>query len=561
MTLPATLRDSLMARLDRVTAVKEVAQIGATIGRDFSYELLAAVSPMTRTALEDALERLIDSGLAFRRGRIPDAIYTFKHALVQDAAYDSLLKSRRQALHGSIAGILEARYPETVSSAPELLARHYSAAAQHEQAVHFWLRASEAALNRLALPEAIAALRAGLRSAAELPAGTERDLATLTLQTMLGPALLAHRGWAYPEVSAVLEPAWQLAETYARTDSYLPILHGLWVHHMSGGRLATSVQWATRMLERADGSHDESLAIAGRRAMMTSLFFQGDLTGARTHGDVIVAQYDPSRHGQIAARTHSDPLTGDGIYRAHYLWMLGFPDQARSVADLTAEHARQRAHPFDVAFALTLGAQVFDYCGEPERLLQCAADAERIGREFGVPLMSEIMAEISKGEGWLQQGRVADSVVQLRESITRLNATGHRVWVGYLQCRLGEAMAREGDVAGGLTMVQASLADGEFREDRVHLAEMLRLQGWMHLQLDDLDRAEAVLQESLDVSRAQQAKSWELRTATTLAEVYVRRGDQAKARQVLAPVDAWFTEGFDTQDLRKAHELLHSLQE
>jgi tetratricopeptide (TPR) repeat protein len=561
LAVPATLRDSLMARLDRVTAVKEIAQIGATIGREFSYGLLSAVSPMPRSALDEGLERLIDSGLAFRRGRIPDATFTFKHALVQDAAYDSLLKSRRQVLHAAIAEVLGERYPGTAESAPELLARHYTAAGMDEQAVGFWQRAAESALRRVTFPEAIAHLRAGLACADRLPAGPARDLAELTLRTQLGPALLAHRGWAHSEVSQALEPAWELATSLAHTESYLPVLHGLWVHHMSGCRLTTSIQWAERMLDSAVRADDEGLEIAGRRAAMTSYFWKGDLLRARENGDVVVAKYDPARHGQIAQRTHSDPLTGDGIYRAHYLWMLGYPDQARAVHDTTLDHARRRSHPFDVAFTLTLGAQVFDYRGEAQPLLQHAAEAERVGREFGVPLMSEIMAEISKGEGWLLEGRFGDSVEQLREAIQRLNGTGHRVWVAYLNARLGEALARSGDVAGGLALVEASLAREECREDRVHLAEMLRLQGWMLMELGRPVDAERALRAALDVAREQHARSWELRAGTTLARLLEQRGDVAAARALLTPIHGWFTEGFDTRDLQDATRLLERLAE
>jgi len=561
LAVPATLRDSLMARLDRVTAVKEIAQIGATIGREFSYGLLAAVSPMPRSALDEGLDRLIDSGLAFRRGRIPDATFTFKHALVQDAAYDSLLKSRRQVLHAAIAQVLGERYPGTAESAPELLARHYTAAGMDEQAVGFWRRAAESALRRVTFPEAIAHLRAGLACAERLPAGPARDLAELTLRTQLGPALLAHRGWAHSEVSQVLEPAWELAKSLAHTESYLPVLHGLWVHHMSGCRLTTSIQWAERMLDFAVRADDEGLEIAGRRAAMTSYFWKGDLLRARENGDVVVAKYDPVRHGQIAQRTHSDPLTGDGIYRAQYLWMLGYPDQARVVYEATIDHARRRSHPFDVAFALTLGAQVFDYRGEPLPLLQHADEAERVGREFGVPLMSEIMAEISKGEGWLLEGRFADSVEQLREAIHRLNGTGHRVWVAYLDARLGEALALSGDVAGGLALVEASLAREECREDRVHLAEMLRLQGWMLMELGRPADAERALRAALDVAREQHARSWELRAGTTLARLLAQRGDVSAARALLTPIHRWFTEGFDTKDLQDATRLLERLAE
>ncbi len=559
IAVPATLRDSLMARLDRVTAVKEIAQIGATIGREFSYELLAAVSPMARSALDDGLDRLIDSGLAFRQGRIPDATFTFKHALVQDAAYDSLLKSRRQVLHAAIAQVLSERYPETAQSAPALLARHYTAAGLDEQALHFWRRAGEAALKRVTFPEAIANLRAGLACAARLPEGPARDLAELDLRTLLGPALLAHQGWAHTEASSVLEPAWRLATSLAHTESYLPVLHGLWVHHMSACRLTTSIQWAERMLDFAVTSGDEGLEMAGRRAAMTSHFWTGDLVRAREHGDVVVARYDPAQHGHIARRTHSDPLTGDGIYRAHYLWMLGYPDQARAVSEATAEHARQRSHPFDLAFTLTLGAQSYEYCGQPDRLLRSADEAERVGREFGVPLMSEIMAEISKGLAWLNMGRAADSVDQLREAIRRLNGTGHRVWIAYLNARLGEAVARNGDVAGGLAMVEESLAREECREDRVHLAEMLRLKGWLMVELGQIEAAEPMLRAAVDVARGQHARSWELRASTTLARLLAQRGDPAEARALLVPVYDWFTEGFDSKDLQDARHLLEQL--
>ena len=559
LVLPATLRDSLMARLDRVTAVKEIAQMGSVIGREFSYELLAAVSPMPGAELAQGLDRLTDAGLAFRRGRIPDAAFTFKHALVQDVAYDSLLRSRRLELHGAIARTISERYPDMVESTPEVLARHYTAAALDEDAIPFWRRAGELALRRTALPEAISHLRAGLSCTERLPASDARDASELRLRTLLGPAVLSHQGWASPEVSAALEPAWRLAEELDDRQSVLPVAYGLWVHNMSAGRLAESMLWAERMLTFAAGTHDENFQLCGHRAALASRFWQGDLAGARAHGDAIRRMYDGERHAHIAALTTSDPLAGDGIYRAHYLWMLGYPDQARAVARETAALVRRLNHPFEIAFALTLGAQVYEYCNEPAELLQCAMEAERVGKEFGVPLMSEIMAEISKGEAWLLDGRVSESIGQLRESIRRLNNTGHRVWVAYLGVRLGEAMAMDGDVAGGLALMDESLARTECHEDRVHLAETLRIRGVMSMRLGNLADAEVRLRTAIDVAREQQARSWELRASTTLARLLADRGDRVAAHAVLAPVYGWFTEGFDTRDLREAQQLLGEL--
>ena len=559
LVLPSTLRDSLMARLDRVPAAKDVAQIGAVIGREFSYELLAAVAPMSGDALAQGLDRLTEAGLAFRRGRIPHARYTFKHALIQDVAYDSLLRSRRHELHGAIAGVLAERYPDVVENTPELLARHFTAAALDEEAIPYWRRAGELALRRTALREAIAHLRAGLACVERLAVSDQRDLLELRLRTLLGPAVLSQQGWASPEVGAALEPAWRLTEKYDDRESVLPVTYGLWVHNMSAGRLAESIKWTDRILTFATATHDENFELCGHRARLASRFWQGEFARARDHGDAIRRLYQTERHAHIATLTTSDPLAGDGIYRAHYLWMLGYPDQARQIARETAEHVHRLNHPFEIAFALTLGAQVYEYCHQPDVLLQSALEAERVGNEFGVPLMSEIMAEISKGEAWLLQGRIEESIGQLRESVRRLDQTGHRIWVAYLGVRLGEALALNGDLDGALTLMNDSLARDECREDRAHLAEMLRLKGWLLDRRGDSDGAEESLRAAIGVARQQQAKSWELRAATTLAGLLARKGDHRGARLLLAPVYDWFSEGFDTKDLRDARQQLEEL--
>jgi predicted ATPase len=559
VTIPSTLRDSLMARLDRVMPVKEIAQIGAAIGREFSYELISAVAPMSAAALDDGLARLTESGLAFRRGTPPQAVYVFKHALVQDAAYDSLLKSRRHELHGKIARVIEERFPAIRDTEPELLAQHYTAAGLNEVAVAFWQRAGELSMQRFALPEAIAHLREGLALLDSLPTGPGRDLKELELRTQLGPALVAVHGWAAPEVSDLLEPAWALARSLDHKQSYLPILHGLWVHFLTEGSLALSMGWAEQMLATATACQDQDLEISAHRLMMASCFWLGDLAAAGRHADIIESMYDPKRHWHIASLTNNDPLTAAGTYRAHYLWMLGYPDQAMLVCDAKDEHARRRNHPFDLGFALTLGSHAFDYCCAPERLLLRAEEAERVGRDRGVSLMSEVMAQIVKGVAWLRAGRIADSIGQLRESIGRLSETGHRIYVPYLRALLADAIAREGDLQGGLALIDESLAQSERQAERVHLAELLRLKGWILKEQGKLDDAEQNLRAALTVAREQQAKSWELRAATTLARLWQSLGRTKEARELLAPIYGWFTEGFDTKDLKEARALLDEL--
>jgi class 3 adenylate cyclase/tetratricopeptide (TPR) repeat protein len=560
MAVPATLRDSLAARLDRVKGVKDVAQIGAAIGREFSYELIAAVAPMARAALDEGLARLVASGLAHQQGSPPQATYAFKHALVQDAAYDSLLKSRRSELHVAIARELETRFPALMDTAPETLAHHYTAAGLTEVAVRCWARAGELGVKRFALQEASAHLRRGLALIDGLPPGPDRDRTELLLRTLLGPAIVAHRGWAQSEVGRVLEPAWSLASSLAHRPAYTPVLHALWVHYLCRDQLATSLEWAEKLLAAGDEAGDDGLKIVGHRAASASYFWLGDLARARRHGDRVQSLYDAERHWHIASLTNTDPLTGEAIYRAQYLWMLGYPDQAVAASDARDEHARRRKHPFDMAFALTLGAQAFDLRSEPDELLRRTEEAERIGREHGVPLLSEVMAEISRGIAWLRAGRAEESVTQLRNAVSRLMATGHRVWVWYLRALEGEAMARSGDLAAALALIDDSIEQNRRGEQRAHLAEMLRLRGWVLVEMGRPAEAEPSLRDAIDLARGQHARSWELRASTTLAGLLADRGDRTGARELLAPIYGWFTEGFDTKDLREARALLDRLE-
>lgn len=558
-SVPDTLRDSLMARLDRLGPAKEIAQIGAVMGREFSFKLLAAVSSLTPAELAQQVERLRASGLTFQRGSLPDAVFTFKHALVHDVAYDSLLRSRRKELHGTIARTLEERWPETAETAPEQLARHYTAAGQDEVAVSFWERAGKAALERFALAEAVAHLSAGLTLVARLAPAPERDLRELELRTLLGPPLVAVRGWAAPEVSELLEPAISLARLHGEHQSYLPVLNGLWVHFMSAGRHAVAMEWARELLATGAATEDDDLVLCGHRAAMTSNFWLGNLDEAAAHGDALVAAYEPARHWHIAAQTNNDPLTADGTYRSQALWMLGYPDQAAALCDEKDEWARRRNHPFDICFALTVGALAYDYRREPDRLLERVEEAERVGRTHRVPLMSEIMAQIVKGIAWLRAERIAESVPQLEASLTRLLATGHRAWVPYVRAVLGEALARAGDLDAGRARIEESLDQIAVQDERVHLAEVLRLQGWMLWQQGEPDEAESRLRAAVDVARRQRTRSWELRSATTLAGLLETRGDAAAGLELLEPIYGSFDEGFDTADLADAAALIERL--
>ena len=560
VTIPETLRDSLMARLDRVAVSKEIAQVGSVIGREFSYELIAGLELMSEDALGNGLRHLISSGLATCHGEIPSAVYTFSHGLVQDAAYDSLLKSRRKKLHGDIVHLLEERWPETRDAAPELLALHHTAAERYPIAAPLWLRAGEVAIQRFALPEAITHLRTGMSALSKLRPSKTRDRMEISLRTALGPALVAQRGWGQAEVSDILEPAWRLAQSLNHSEAYLPILNALAVHYMCMDQLAESLRWADRLLKAGAELRDDRLEIVGHRAASACHYWLGEFAAARLSGDQVHRLYDPERHWGLAALTNTDPLTGEGIYRPQFLWMMGYPDQALSASHATEANARRRGHPFDLAFALTLGAQLFDYLSDPDELLHRAEEAERIGRERGIALLGEIMTEISRGVALLRAGRLAEAATQLDRGIELLIQTGHRIWIWYLRALRAEALALAGDLEGAWTLIEESVARIEAGEERSHYAEVVRLKGWILILRGEPDKAEASLRKAIAVARDQQAKSWELRAATTLAGLLVSQDNQAEALAVLAPIKDWFTEGHETKDLKEAAKLLAELR-
>jgi predicted ATPase len=561
LTIPATLRDSLMARLDRFTPVKEIAQIGAAIGREFSYELIAAVAPMTQTQLDEALTRLGQSGLAFRRRTPPDAVYTFKHALVQDAAYDSLLKSHRQELHTKIARVIEALVPNIKTTEPEVLAHHLTAAGLAEAAIPLWQAAGDLALKRLALREAIVHLDQGLRLASTLPQSSERDDSELGLRTRLGTAWLALKGWAAPEVWTSLHPALALAKALERHDALMPIFWGLTSHICTQGRVAESVPWAEEMLHIAKATGDADLLVTGHGLACSCCCFAGELTKAMEHADKVLDLYDDEKHHHLADILCRDPKTSAGIFGSISTWILGYPDRASRRNDEKDAHARRRGHPFDLGFALSVGAHEFDHRCRPDDLRKRAEECERLGRENSLPVLWAMMASFSYGQALIREGKVAEGVIPLKAGIAFWEASGGKVRLPTLKAFLAEGMALTGDLKNALQLLDEAITQIERPgwEERAHYAEILRLKGWVLSLKEDPEGAEQNFLASLYWARCQQAKSWELRTSTSLARLWQNQGRRQDAYELLAPVYGWFTEGFDTKDLLEAKALLAEL--
>ena len=561
LAIPTTLRDSLIARLDRLAHVREVAQIGACIGREFSYELLAAVSPLKGERLEEALEQLAKTGLVFKRGTPPDASYTFKHALVQDAAYDSLLKSNRTQLHTQIAQVLEKNFSDQVENAPELLAHHYTEAGNLTTAIPLWRKAGELALAQVALQEAVGHFQKGLALIERLPPSSERDKLALSIREPLHAVWVAWRGQAAPEMIANASATLELAKGQGRPQSLLMGLWGIWVGTVSQGRVAESLDWALRLLAEGNQAQDLDLQILGHRATMNSHFYLGQFLEAHQHGNRVLALHDPQRAGRWMQLAAHDLRIGVGVFSSQWTWMLGYPDRAVQISEETHALARRLGHAFNHGWALTLGAYSFDYRCEAKRLLERVSEAERDARERSVPFIYQVLVPQTEGLGRLRSGQLSESISLLRRGIESWSSLGGHARIPYLKSALAEALALQGDLDGALHLIDECLEQIERPgwQERWPLAEVLRLKGWMLMRQGRGEEAEAQVRASVDVARQQEAKSWEPRSSVTLARLLVERGEREAARELLAPIYNWFTEGFDTKDLKEAKALLGEL--
>jgi hypothetical protein len=509
LAIPLTLRDSLMARLDRFAPVKEIAQIGAVIGREFSYELIAAVAPHAKPALDEGLAQLVDSGLAFQQGMTPDAVYTFKHALVQDAAYDSLLKTRRQQLHGKIARVIRERLPHIEETEPELLAYHYTEAKQPEKAIPLWQQAGRLALGHMALTESIAHLNKGLELVTAQPASAERDGSELDLRTLLGTAWMAFRGWQVPEVWDSLHPALALAHALRRNDALLPIFFGLFTHVLCRGRLAALPGWATQIHNAAETYGDPDLLIVGQYVATGAHFWLGNLVKVREHADRVLALYSEERCGHLVGTMNQDPKTGVLVLSALSTAMLGFPEQAVTISGAAHAYAHRRGHPFDLCWALHTIGWVFDHLREPDEMLKRAAECDRVGRENSLPVMTECFVPINRGIAVIRNDRAAEGAPLLKRGLTVWEEGGGRAASPYLRSMLAMGMAQLDDLAAALALIDEAIAQAEQPgwEERWYYAETLRIKGWLLSLNGDRSGAERNYIASLGWARQQQAKS------------------------------------------------------
>ncbi len=558
LAIPATLHASLIARLDRLGPVpKEVGQIGSVIGREFGYDLIEHVAQRPATELRAGLDRLAEAGLLFCRGVAPQSSYQFKHALVQDAAYGTLVRARRQELHARVAAALEQNFADLVERQPELLAHHLTAAGETERAVDQWLKAGQYAAQRSAHHEAMRHFERGLATLAALPEGAARDRREIELQLARGLCLFTTEGFGAARALEIYSRARELAERRDDPRQLFMAVYGLWQSANGRGGMVECRKFSHRLQQLTADDADDELRLQAHHSAWTTGLFSGEPAIARGHCEAGRHLYDPERH-----RHHRqlygghDPGACAGYMGAQVYWLLGHPDTGLAIGREALALAERIAHPFTLGATLSMIAMLHLDRDEPEVALQRIEAAEALVVEQRIGLVLE--PQILRGAVMTAQGAFEEAIVCLRDGLTRPRAAFGCVptaWPGWLRRSRGKVSTRRLSLRWGTRWMSKNE-----RDSAAGTAELHRLEGIALLGLNRLEEAETAFEKALRVARGQQAKAYELRTATSLARLWGERAGVDEAHDLLAPVYGWFTEGFDTADLKDAKALLDELR-
>jgi class 3 adenylate cyclase/predicted ATPase len=566
VAVPASLHASLMARLDRLGPAKELAQIGAAIGREFSHALLAAVAREPEPALRSALDCLVRAGLLFRQGTPPQATYLFKHALVQDAAYSMLLREPRRTLHARIAEALETQFAEIAENHPELLARHCTEAGQIEKAVWLWGKAGERSAHRSALVEAVEQLARALDLIATLPSTPGRRREEIKLQVALISPLLPVKGYAAPETKAAVDRARLLIEQAEALgeppDDLLlfSVLYGVWVRNYVAFNGDAVRELATEFLKVAGRQRAIAPLMVGHRIMGLSLLATGDLVGSRTQFDQAIGLYDPADHRALAMQFGQDVRVASLSLRSWASCVLGLYDAALADSERALKHAREFNHAATLMYALWVTSISNVICGNyaaaTSLIDELLALSDQTGWAFWAP-----WAAMQRGTVSALTGKGSDAVQTISSGLTAWRSTGSTVTIPFYLSHLARAHAELGQFNEATRCIGEALTALETTNERWCEAEVNRIAGKIALLSPERDaaKAEAYFERALSVAREQQAKSWELRVAISMACLRRDQGLLQPAHDILAPVCSWFRERFITSHVIKAKALLREL--
>ncbi len=561
IAVPATVQAVLAARIDRLPPdAKRLLQTAAVIGTEVPLPLLQTVTDMAPETLHRSLAQLQGAEFLYETHLFPERVHTFKHALTQNVAYQSLLTSTRQQVHRQIAQTLETLFPETVETQPELLAHHYTEAAQHEPAVAYWLRAGQRALARSAHLEAINHVTTGIELLKTLPETPEHTQQALTLHIALGAALQVPKGGAAPEVEQAYTQAYALCQQVGETSQLVPVLFGLWRFYHSRAQFHTARELGDTLLRLAQRAADPALAVIAHHALGNTWLCLGALPAARQHLEEGIIRDTPDQRRAPAFRIGHDSGVACRAFAAWTLWLLGYPEQAlaRLREALTLAHAL--SHPFSLAFARCWAAMVSQFRRDVSAVHEQAEATVVLSTEQGFAPWAA-PGTILRGWALARQGQGEAGLAQVRQGIATTRATGAAVLVPYFCTLLADVSAHLGHMEDGLQALAEAHTLVEQQEERWWEAEVCRLRGVLLLRQTGTPQAEAEawFQRALDIAHRQEAKSLELRAALSLSRLWQQQGKRAEARALLAPIYDWFTEGFDTADLQEAKALLEEL--
>jgi class 3 adenylate cyclase/predicted ATPase len=558
LAIPTSLHASLMARLDRLASVRHVAQIGAAFGRWFRFTSLRAVSGLPEDELQASLARLVASELVFQSGTPPDAVYTFKHALVQEAAYSSLLRDTRQQLHGQIAEALEAHFPELMDSQPELFARHYVEAGRVEKSVFYWGKAARRSAARSAMAEATAQYQKGLDQLTLLPDDFVRQRQELEFYAALGAVLQAVKGFAAPETGHAYDRARELWEQLGCPSEFLHIPRGQSIYHAIRGQFGLALRMDADLLRLSRQRNDPARLVLAHYSCGRTLMFTGRLSSAQSHLERALALYDKVFHSSLVDQAGVDPYVIAQAILGSVLFCLGYPDQALARSNAAIAEAQRLAHQPSLAVTLAFDARLLLLVGDNATLGERAAQLIALSTEQSFAYW-RALGTIYGGWVKINSGDLAEGIFLLRSGSAAYCATGAVAWAPFHLGLLARACKIAGQIEEALTLLDDALQIVERTGERWFEAELNRQKGELLQRQGQSEPAAEQYRNALRIAEEQGAKLWELRAALSLARTRSNQDRQAEARDLLAPVYGWFIEGFATQDLKEAKALLEAL--
>ena len=557
LAIPTSLQASLTARLDRLSPVRELAQIGAVVGREFHYELLNAVAGLPKQKLDEALDQLVRSELMFCRGNIPHAVYTFKHALVRDAAYAGLLKSRRVHLHAAIAKALEQEFPEVVQTQPEIVAYHYTQASVYANALHYWYEAGKQSAARSAHKEAVSHLKQGLNQIPNIDDPMLRNKSELLLQTSLGHSLRAIEGWSTDSVKHAYTRALQLCKESGLDEHAFPAVFGLWTWNYLRAALGEAQALAQHLLNTAETIDDSVCKVLACEALGFTLFAGGNFADAQGELGRSIALCEDDKAAAYLDLSAQDPRVHVRSYDAMTLWLLGYPDQALRICDEARRYADASQHPFSQAIARTISLRVHQFRGDAAVVADQANAAVAYCEEHGF-VHYLAMARILRGWARAIQGESEKGIVEIQVGLEQERATGALLLESYSLGLLADACIKNKRYVEAFKFLeQAQLRLDDENSVRFYAAEIYRLLGETCLRSgQNLDRAKYYFVKGLEIARAQKAKSLELRLCVSTCDLAEQGENTNRYHSELRHIYESFTEGFDTIDLVNARARL-----